>query len=284
MFLERMGSPGAFLSRKSLTAYNCFIMQALLRDIHFGARMLSKNFGFSLAAIFTLALGIGANTAIFTVTNALLLRPFPYRDPEQLVSVDAKDKTKDFGGTLLRYELVRDRNQSFQSVAVWTNDNSNLSGHGDPLQAPMARVSPNFFSVLGVQPQLGRTFTEEEGRPEGKPVVMISEFHVAQPLRRRPQRHRSNDHAGFHAAHHRRRAARQRSVPVRRPDRHLDATLFRVLAHDSAAAADGRRLSQYVWRDCGPEQRWSAPTPSWPCSTSSIGSRTPRRPTPIPPW
>jgi putative ABC transport system permease protein len=151
-------------------------MQALLRDIHFGARMLSKNLGFSLAAIFTLALGIGANTSIFTVTNALLLRPFPYRSPEQLVNVDAKDKTKDFGGTLLRYELVRDRNQSFQSVAVWTNDNANLTGHGDPLQSPLVRVSPNFFSVLGVQPQLGRTFTEEEGRPEGKPVVIISEF------------------------------------------------------------------------------------------------------------
>ncbi len=157
-------------------AYNCFIMQALLRDIHFAARMLSKNPGFSLAAIFMLALGIGANTAIFTVTNALLLRPFPYHDPEQLVSVDAKDKTKDFGGTLLRYELVRDRNQSFQLVAVWTNDNANLSGHGDPLQAPVVRVSPNFFSLLGVQPQLGRTFSEEEGRPEGKPAVMISEF------------------------------------------------------------------------------------------------------------
>ena len=68
-------------------------MQALLRDLDFGARILAKNFGFSVAAIFTLALGIGANTAIFTVTNALLLRPFPYRDPQRLVSVDAKDKT-----------------------------------------------------------------------------------------------------------------------------------------------------------------------------------------------
>jgi putative ABC transport system permease protein len=151
-------------------------MPALLRDLHFGARMLSKNFGFSLAAIFTLALGIGANTAIFTATNALLLRPFPYRDPQQLVSLDAKDKTKDFGGTLLRYELVRDRNQSFQSLAVWTNDTLNLTGHGEPLQVSVVRVSPNFFSVLGVQPELGRTFTAEEGRPEGRPVVVISNF------------------------------------------------------------------------------------------------------------
>ncbi len=136
--------------------------------------MLGKNPGFSLAAIFTLALGIGANTAIFTVTNALLLRPFPYRDPQQLVSVDVQDKTKVNGITLLRYELVRDRNRSFQSVAVWTNDNANLTGHGEPLQVPMVRVSANFFSTLGVQPQLGRTFTDEEGRPEGKPVAMIS--------------------------------------------------------------------------------------------------------------
>jgi len=151
-------------------------MQALFRDIHFGARMLSKNLGFSLAAIFTLALGIGANTAIFTVTNALLLRPFPYRDAQQLVSVGAKDKAKDFGGTLLRYELVRDRNQLFQSVGVWTNDNSNLTGRGEPLQVPVVRVSPNFFSVLGVPTQRGRTFTAEEGRPEGKPVVVISDF------------------------------------------------------------------------------------------------------------
>jgi putative ABC transport system permease protein len=151
-------------------------MPALLRDLHYGARMLSKNFGFSLAAIFTLALGIGANTAIFTVTNALLLRPFPYRDPQQLVSLDAKDKTKDLGGTLLRYELVRDRNQSFQSLAVWTNDTLNLTGHGEPLQVPVVRVSPNFFTTLGVQPQLGRSFREEEGRPEGRPVVMIGNF------------------------------------------------------------------------------------------------------------
>jgi putative ABC transport system permease protein len=151
-------------------------MQALFRDLQFGARMLGRNFGFSVAAILTLALGIGANTAIFTVTNALLLRPFPYRDPQQLVSVDAKDKTKDFGGTLLRYELLRDRNQSFQSVAVWTNDTANLTGHGEPLQAPVVRVSPNFFAALGVRPQLGRAFSEEEGRPEGKPVVIISDF------------------------------------------------------------------------------------------------------------
>ena len=149
-------------------------MHALLRDLRFATRMLRKNAGFAVIAILTLALGIGANTAIFTVTSALLLRPFPYRDPQQLVSVDARDEGKDFGGTLLRYELLRDHSQSFQSVAAWANDNFNVTGHGEPLQVPVARVTANFFSLLGVQPELGRAFTAEEGRPEGKFVVMLS--------------------------------------------------------------------------------------------------------------
>jgi putative ABC transport system permease protein len=150
-------------------------MPSLLRNLRFGARMLLKNPGFTLATILTLALGIGANTAIFTVTSALLLRPFPYRDPEQLVSIVDKDQTADRGINLLRYELVRDANKSFQSVAVWANDNLNLTGVGDPVQIPIARVTPNFFAMLGVQPSLGRAFTEDEGRPEGRPVVILSD-------------------------------------------------------------------------------------------------------------
>jgi putative ABC transport system permease protein len=150
-------------------------VQALLRNLRFGVRMLGKNPGFTFATVLTLALGIAANTSIFTVTNALLLRPFPYHDPEQLVNVSSKDKTSDRPNSLLRYELLRDFNHSFQSVAVWTNDNLNLTGSGEPLQVPVARVSPDFFPMLGVQPQLGRTFTEDEGRPEGKPVVMLGD-------------------------------------------------------------------------------------------------------------
>lgn len=142
-------------------------MQEFLRDFRFGVRILGKNPGFTFAAILTLAVGIGANTAIFTVTSALLLRPFPYREPEQLVSVS--------GRTLLRYELVRDFNRSFESVAVWAIDNLNLTGSGEPLQVLVARVSPSFFPMLGVQPELGRLFTEEEGRPEGKPAVVLSD-------------------------------------------------------------------------------------------------------------
>jgi putative ABC transport system permease protein len=150
-------------------------MQSLLRNLRFAFRMMMKSPGFTAAIVLTLALGIGANAAIFTVANAILLRPFPYRDPAQIISIHAKDQVKDFGTTLLRFETVRDRNRSFEGVAVWANDNLNLTGDGDPLQVPVARVTPNFFSLLGVKPQLGRAFTEEEGTPPGKPVVMLSD-------------------------------------------------------------------------------------------------------------
>ena len=137
--------------------------------------MLAKNPGFTLMAVAVLALGIGANVAIFTVANALLLRPLPYQEPQRLVSLAVKDKTTDFGGTLLRYEMLRDRSQSFQSIAAWTDDNLNLAGGNEPQQVPVARVTSNFFSTLGVQPQLGRTFTQVESSAEGAPVAIISD-------------------------------------------------------------------------------------------------------------
>ena len=149
-------------------------MRLLFRDLRFGARTLANNPLFTFVTIVTLALGIGANSAVFTVTNALLLRPFPYRHASQLVSITAKDGAKDDGGTLARYDLLRDANRSFQSVAAWVNDNLNLSGNGDPIQVPIARVSPSFFELLGVHPQLGRVFTHDEGTPAGRPVVILS--------------------------------------------------------------------------------------------------------------
>ena len=146
-------------------------MQTLLRNLRFGLRMLHRNPAFTLVAILTLALAIGANTAIFSVTSALLLRPFPYRQPQQLLSIHFAGA--DTGSlTLLRYELLRDHARTFEA-ATWTNDTFNLTGAGEPVQVPVARVSPNFFSMLGVRPALGRAFTADEGRPEGHPVVLL---------------------------------------------------------------------------------------------------------------
>ena len=150
-------------------------MRSFLRDLRFGLRLLRRDLGFTIAAIVILAVGIGANTAIFTVASALLLRAFPYRDPQQLVSLQVKDKTEDHEATLARFELIRDRNRSFQSVAAWATDTLNLTGQGEPLQVSVGRVSPNFFALLGVEPQLGRSFADDEGRPEGRPVVVLSD-------------------------------------------------------------------------------------------------------------
>lgn len=148
-------------------------MSSLLRDLRFGGRMLARNPGFTLVAILTLALAIGANTAIFSVTSALLLRPLPYKHPQQLVSIAVRVDGREPGGTLMRYELIRDRARTF-SAAAWTNDNLNLTGVGDPVQLPIARVTPNFFSVLGIQPALGRLFRDSDGHPESGPVVILT--------------------------------------------------------------------------------------------------------------
>jgi putative ABC transport system permease protein len=148
-------------------------------DLRFSLRTLRKNPGMAFAAIATLALGSGVNTAVFSVTSALLLKPFAYRDPARLVLIEVKRKDSngeiDNDFSLGRYELVRDHNRSFSGVAAAANDTADFTGRGEPLEVPIARVSPNFFSVLGVNPQLGRVFRDDEGKPGGAPVVMISD-------------------------------------------------------------------------------------------------------------
>lgn len=151
-------------------------MQSFLQDLRFGARMLRKNPGFAIAAIFTLALGIGGNTAIFTITSSVLLKALPYQAPQQLISLDAQSKDgQSHCCTLNRFDLVRDRSQSFSGVVAAASDNFNLTGRGEPVQVPSARVSANFFDLLGVKPQVGRFFVPDEGQPAGKPVIVISD-------------------------------------------------------------------------------------------------------------
>ncbi|MGC2620058.1 MAG: ABC transporter permease [Acidobacteriaceae bacterium] len=148
-------------------------MLNLLRDLRFGVRMLRRNPGFTAVAILTLALAIGANTAIFSVTSALLLRPFPWPEPQQLISIGVHNANWESSGTLPRYDFVHARARSLD-IAAWTNDNLNLTGVGEPVQVPVARVTPNFFSLLGVEPEVGRTFSDGDGHPESRPVVLIS--------------------------------------------------------------------------------------------------------------
>ena len=151
-------------------------MHSFLQDLRFGARMLRKNPGFAIAAIFTLALGIGGNTAIFTITSSVLLKALPYHSPQQLISLDAQTKDgQSHCCSLNRFDIVHDRSKSFSGVVAAANDNFNLTGRGEPLQVPSARVTADFFQVLGVTPQVGRFFLPEEGQPAGKPVIVISD-------------------------------------------------------------------------------------------------------------
>jgi putative ABC transport system permease protein len=153
-------------------------LEALWQDIRFGIRMMTKNPGFSIAAIITLALGIGGNAAIFTIFNAVLLRPLPYADPQKLVTLAVArsgelETVNPF--SIVRFEMIRDHSRSFDGVAAYAVEFFNLTGRGEPLQVHAARVSPNFFDVLGVKPQKGRFFAAEEGEPAGKNVVVISD-------------------------------------------------------------------------------------------------------------
>jgi len=142
--------------------------------------MLVKSPGFALVATLTLALGIGSNTAIFTVANTLLLRPLPYTDPSRLALLFADRRGQLEGFSYLRYSLLRVQTRSFSGVAVFASDTfnltsrGNLTGRGDPEQLSSARVSANFFDVLGVRPELGRAFGANGDQPEAKPEVMIS--------------------------------------------------------------------------------------------------------------
>ncbi|MGB6623616.1 MAG: ABC transporter permease, partial [Candidatus Acidiferrales bacterium] len=152
-------------------------MTALLQDIRYGWRGLRKSPGFAAIAILTLALGIGANTAIFTVVDALLLKPLPYANPSRLVLIHAHNMRNPNGEgpfSLARFEQLRDNARAFSGVAVFTNDTFDLTGRGEPRQLDAARVSWNFFNVLGVEPVLGRGFTAEEGQLGGTRVVILS--------------------------------------------------------------------------------------------------------------
>ena len=152
-------------------------MAALLQDARYALRTLAKTPGFTVVAIFTLTLGIGANTAIFTVANSVLLRPLPYSDPERLVQVSAASATQRSDLTpmsWLRFTTIRDQNRSFSGMAAFTNEIFNLSGRGDPVQVASARVTGDFFDVLGVRPALGRSFRADEDRPGGANEVLVS--------------------------------------------------------------------------------------------------------------
>src|SRR3954467_13717974 len=154
-------------------------MTNLLQDLRYGLRGLLRQPGFSIIAICSLALGIGANTAIFSVVNAVLLRPLPYPQPEQLITI--REKTPTFPGGSVSYPNFLDwraTQHTFTDIALFRRESYNVStpkGGSAPERIGGGRVMFNFFTVLGVAPELGRDFTEAEDVPKGPKVAMISD-------------------------------------------------------------------------------------------------------------
>jgi predicted permease len=152
-------------------------METLLQDLRYGFRMLAKKPGFTAVAVLALALGIGANTAIFSVVNTVLLKPLPFKDPDRLVMVWEENAKLGFPkDTPAPANFIdwRDQNQTFEGMVAIASATFNLTGVGEPQKIEGQRVSANFFSLLGVEPALGRAFISEEDRPEGNPVVIMS--------------------------------------------------------------------------------------------------------------
>jgi putative ABC transport system permease protein len=152
-------------------------METLRKDLLYALRMLARNPGFAAIAVLALALGIGANTAIFSVINAVLLKPLPYNNPDQLVKIWGQFEGIGIPGnrnwiSAPEFEDIRRMNRSFSRVAAIGDADFNLTGLGQPERLSAATVSPEFFPLLGVQAQIGRVFLPEEGE-RGKDAVVV---------------------------------------------------------------------------------------------------------------
>ena len=152
-------------------------LEYFVQDIRFGLRMLARNPGFTAVAVITLALGIGANTAIFSVVNAVLLKPLPYADPDRLAVIWVTEPSApgglfpDTGPDFRDWQVM---NRSFEGMSAVTIAGATLTGSGEPLQLRGLSVSPNTFQLLGAQPQLGRSFSPDEGPTGHNHVVILS--------------------------------------------------------------------------------------------------------------
>src|ERR1051326_1182631 len=150
-------------------------MTTLWQDIRYGLRMLWKNPVVTIIVIVALALGIGANTAIFSVVNAVLIRPLPYQESERLVFLNEQSPVLDeMSVSYPNFLDWRAQNQTFEKIGVYNRASYNLTGAGEAERIVTAQMSADLFSVLRVNPLLGRVFTNDEDKPGGTPVVVLS--------------------------------------------------------------------------------------------------------------
>jgi len=159
-------------------AMRIFTMETLLQDIRYGLRMLVKKPTFAIVAILTLALGVGANTAIFSIVNAVLLRSLPFRDPDRLVRIYFNNPgvgLRNVRFSVPEFDDLRTQTDVFEDVSVIVLGPTNLTGTKQPEHLEMMEVSPNYFSMLGATPELGRLFGHQDFALGFAPVVVISD-------------------------------------------------------------------------------------------------------------
>jgi putative ABC transport system permease protein len=150
----------------------------LLADLRYAVRTLRESPVFTTATVLTMALTIGANTAIFSVVNAVLIRPLPFASPDRLVQVAEKNdklNISNFAASVLNYLSWKEQNRSFQGLGAVGSGIYTLTGRGDPEQINGATISPSLLPVLGIQPIMGRAFREGDDLPGAEPVALISE-------------------------------------------------------------------------------------------------------------
>jgi len=154
------------------------LIETFLQDARFALRMLRKNPGFTAVAVLTLALGIGANTAIFSVVYAVLLKPLPYAQPDQLFNVfqaQPQEGVAVDGWSYQNFAVLRDQNHVFSELAGNQHHQLALTGRGEPTVVNTSVVTPELFSVFGEKPLAGRVFHSDDGKPGAPPVVILSE-------------------------------------------------------------------------------------------------------------
>src|SRR6266481_7461022 len=167
-----------------------FSMNTLAQDIRYAVRTFAKNPGFTLAAVLSLAIGIGANTSIFSVANALLLRPLPYEDANRLVILWNRSPglniTEDWFSTA-QYLDIKNGHLGFEQVAIAIGGNYNLTGYGDPERVGVIRASSNLLPMLGVHPARGRLFVPDEDSPGRPATALLTDGMWARRYGRNPQ-------------------------------------------------------------------------------------------------
>src|SRR5437879_2745197 len=146
-----------------------------MNDLRFAFRKLRQSPAFTLIAVVTLALGIGLNTAIFSLINDLFLKGLPFQEPERVLHIltKGKDRTDEFQMSAPRFILYRDGQTIFSGFAAENQEAATVTGLGDPLSAPIFKATANWFDVLGVRPIMGRTFLPQE--EEGADVAIITD-------------------------------------------------------------------------------------------------------------